>query len=115
MLSTRQSIMYFLLGCMPVRILLTMLPFYISDTMLFYYGLILGAIAGSLIYLYFTSTRMNAFEAGGYTWWADFRLLHGLLYLAASIYALQGLPVAWLPLFVDTLLGLALFIDKRLL
>lgn len=115
MLSTRESILYFLLGCMPIRILLTLLPIYISDTMLFYYGLVLSVIAGSFLYLYFTSSRLNAFEAGGSTWWANFRLLHGLLYLAASIYAVQGLSIAWLPLFIDTLLGFALFINKRLL
>ena len=67
MLSTRESILYFLFGCMPIRILLTLLPIYISDTMLFYYGLVLSVIAGSFLYLYFTSSRMNAFEAGGAT------------------------------------------------
>lgn len=115
MLSTRQSIQYFLLGCMPVRILLTILPLYINETMLFYYGLVLTIIASSFLYLYFSRTRMIAFEAGGQTWWANFRLLHGLLYLCASIYSLQGQRIAWLPLFIDTLVGLAIFINKRLL
>lgn len=115
MLSRNHSIVYFLAGCMPVRALLTVIPLYIGKDMLFYYGLVLAAIAMSLLYLYFANARMNAFEAGGRTWWADFRLLHGLLYLCAAIYSLQGHRIAWLPLFVDTLLGLALFIYKRLL
>lgn len=115
MLSSNQSILYFLLGCMPVRILLTFAPLYLSKQLLFYYGLLVGTIALSFLYLYFANSRLNAFEAGGQTWWADFRLLHGLLYLAASIYALQGLSIAWLPLFIDTSLGFALFINKRLL
>ena len=115
MISKNQSIVYFLAGCIPVRAVLTITPLYIDKAMLFYYGLVLAAIAISFLYLYFANERMNAFEAGGHTWWADFRLLHGLLYLCAAIYSLQGHRLAWLPLFVDTLLGLALFIYKRLL
>lgn len=115
MLSKNQSIVYFLVGCMPMRAVLTVIPLYIDKAMLFYYGLVLTAIAMSFLYLYFANERMHAFEAGGHTWWADFRLLHGLLYLCAAIYSLQGDRVAWLPLFVDTLLGLALFMYKRLL
>jgi len=113
MLSENKSILYFLLGCMPARILLTLLPIYLNETMLFYYGLVLSLIAGSFLYLYFASARLNAFEAGGTTWWANFRLLHGLLYLCAAIYSLQGLQIAWLPLLVDTFLGLVLFVNKR--
>lgn len=115
MLSENKSILYFLLGCMPVRIILTLLPLYINKEWLFYYGLVLTAIAGSFLYLYFADARLNAFEAGGNTWWANFRLLHGLLYLCAAIYSFQGLQIAWLPLSIDTFLGLALFVNKRLL
>ena len=53
MLSENKSILYFLLGCMPARILLTLLPIYLNETMLFYYGLVLSLIAGSFLYLYF--------------------------------------------------------------
>ena len=115
MLSRNQSINYFLVGCIPVRAVLTIIPLYIDKSMLFYYGLVLAAISTSFLYLYFANERLNAFEAGGHTWWADFRLLHGLLYLCAAIYSLQGHRIAWLPLFVDTLLGITLFTYKRLL
>ena len=115
MLSKNNSITYFLFGCMPVRIILTLLPLYISKEWLFYYGFVLGAIALSFLYLYFANMRLNAFEAGGHTWWANFRILPGFLYLVASIYAFQGLQLAWLPLLVDSLLGLGLFGEERLL
>jgi hypothetical protein len=115
MLSKDNSITYFLFGCMPARIILTLLPLYINKTWLFYYGFVLASIALSFLYLYFANMRLNAFEAGGHTWWANFRLLHGFLYLVASIYAFQGLQITWLPLFIDTLLGLGLFLNKRLL
>ena len=113
MLSENQSIFYFLFGCISIRLLFSLLPLYINENLLFYYGLIIGIIACSFLYLYFTDMRMNAFEAGGYTWWANFRLVHGLLYLCASIYLLQGQRIAWVPLFIDTLFGIALFIHLR--
>lgn len=115
MFSKNNSITYFLFGCMPTRIVLTLLPLYINKEWLFYYGFVLGAIALSFLYLYFADMRLNAFEAGGHTWWANYRILHGFLYLVAAIYAFQGLQIAWLPLFIDTLLGFSLFVNKRLL
>jgi hypothetical protein len=114
MLSEKQSLMYFLFGCIPMRIILAILPLYINEHWLFLYGLVLFGIACSFLYLYFTNSRLNAFEAGGYTWWANFRLIHGLLYLAAAIYSFQGKTIASMPLIVDTLIGLGLFIHNRL-
>jgi|UniRef100_A0A6C0IKQ6 hypothetical protein len=113
MLTKEQSIQYFLFGCIPMRILLTLLPLYLSTSLLFYYGLVLFTIASSFLYLYFSNSRLNAFEAGGTTWWANFRLLHGLLYMGAAIYSLQGQSIAWLPLLLDTLLGVGLFLHKH--
>jgi|UniRef100_A0A6C0IRB8 hypothetical protein len=113
MLSENQSIRYFIFGCIPMRILLTLLPLYLRTSWLFYYGLVLFTIASSFLYLYFANSRLNAFEAGGNTWWANFRLLHGLLYMGAAIYSLQGQSIAWLPLFIDTLLGFGLFVHKH--
>ena len=46
-------------------------------------------------------------EAGGYTWWHQLRLFHGLIYLCASIYILYNLQnkdfikYASIPLFID--------------
>jgi hypothetical protein len=59
--------------------------------------------------------RQNAFEAGGITWWANYRIIHGLLYLIAAIYAFNKYRSAWIPLTLDVLIGLSLFIHKRLL
>jgi hypothetical protein len=54
---------------------------------------------------------MNATEAsGGKTWWAEYRLIHGLLYLAASIYAFREKnDEASLALITDVLFGLSVF------
>jgi len=113
MLSSDKSIYLFLFGCIPVRILLSILPLYIDKKMLFYYGIALLIISLSFLYLYFTNQRLDAYEAGGNTWWAKFRIIHGLLYLCAAIYALQGLKIAWIPLSIDTFIGFVLFMNKH--
>ena len=113
--STNNSINYFLFGCMPMRIVLSLAPLYLEKKTLFYYGILLSIIAVAFLYLYLANKRLNAFEAGGDTWWAKYRLIHGLLYGAGAIYSLQGDKIASLPLVVDTILGLGLFVQKRFL
>ena len=58
MLSTDKSINLFLLACIPIRILLSILPLYIDKKMLFYYGIVLLIISLSFLYLYFRNQRL---------------------------------------------------------
>lgn len=104
----------FLLGCIPMRIVLAILPLYLDESWLPYYGVVLFAISMSFLYLYFGKLRLNAFESGGKTWWSEYRIIHGLLYLAAAIYAFQKKRTAYLPLSIDTVLGLAFFLHHHI-
>ena len=113
MLSKNQSILYFLLGCIPVRILIVLLAFYINTQYLPYLGIILLFPALGFLGLYFLNMRMIAPEAGGKTWWAEFRLIHGLLFLCASIYAIQSKSNAWIPLLMDVIFGFIAFIHHH--
>jgi hypothetical protein len=101
------SILLFLFGCIPMRLLLvylsTILPHNIVSIPLF-------LISFGFLYLYFTNGRLNAFEAGGVTWWKDLRIIHGLLYLAAAIYAFQGNKLVWVPLLIDVIFGASSFL-----
>ena len=109
MLTEKKRIILFLLGCIGARIILAILPLYLSKIWLPYFGFIILIIACSFLYLYFTNGRLKAPEGGGNTWWAKFRLIHGLLYLTSAIYLFQKERVASLPLFIDVILGLILF------
>jgi phosphatidylglycerophosphate synthase len=115
MLSKNNSINLFLLGCIPIRIIIALIPLYIDKKWLFYYSFILLSISVSFLYLYFTNSRENAFEAGGKTWWAKYRIIHGLFYLIAAFYAYFQNRNAWIPLAMDVIFGLILFIQKRFL
>ena len=115
MINNSTSIYLFLLGCIPTRIVLVLIAAYLSRKYLPYYGVILLGPAMGFLYLYFFKLRMNAPEAGGPTWWANFRIIHGLLYLAAAILAIQRKSIAWVPLAIDVIFGLCLFIYHRFL
>lgn len=104
----------FIFGCIPVRIFLAYISTKVPNLPLF--GCLLLAISLSFLILYFTNTRLHAPEAGGTTWWHKFRIIHGMLYLTAAIYAFQGKQdLVWIPLAIDVILGLVLYLSKPLL
>ena len=95
--------------CIPLRLSLAYLATTLNKEDLRFFGKFLLVIALGFLYLYFTNKRLNAPEAtGGVTWWSEYRLIHGLLYLCAAIYALQGKNTAWIPLLIDVGLGASL-------
>tara|TARA_B100000900_G_C20196801_1_gene560160 strand:- start:99 stop:359 length:261 start_codon:yes stop_codon:yes gene_type:complete len=77
------------------------------------FSFIIGLVGVSMIYMYANNQRMNAYEGGGDTWWAQFRLLHGALFLTAAIYAYKKSRVASLPLFIDACTGLLLHVGEH--
>lgn len=113
MFGLEKRVMLFLLACIPARIILAIVPRYINKKYLHYYGVVLLTISFGFLYLYFNNLRLNAPEGGGKTWWSQYRLIHGLLYLTAAIYAIQGKRTAWVPLSIDVAFGLGLFANHH--
>ncbi len=108
-------VLAFLFLCIPARILIAMGAKFVPDAYLNVYALFLLAIGLSFLYLYFTNSRLNAPEAGGKTWWAKYRIIIGLLYITAAIYAFQGKrDLIWIPLAMDIIFGLVIFTIKHL-
>ena len=104
----------FLFGCIPLRILLSYIGKVLPLKFLPYYGIILMTMGLGFLILYFTNGRLDAPEAGGKTWWANLRLIHGALYLAAAIYAIQQNNLVWVPLTIDVIFGLVAYINFKL-
>ena len=105
-----KSSLLFILGCIPIRILIVYLSTKVPLHSLKLFSIPLLIISLGFLYLYFTNGRLNAPEAGGNTWWSKIRLIHGLLYLTAFIYAFQENPLVWIPLLMDVLLGISAFL-----
>lgn len=113
MLSVKNRVIYFISLCIPLRIIISLLPLYMPENYLFYMGLITLIPSFVFLYLYFFNKRLNAFEAGGKTWWSNLRLIHGLLYLCASIYLLQSKRLAFIPFIADVIIGLLSFLFEH--
>jgi xanthine/uracil permease len=108
------SILAFLLLCIPARIFLAYLSQIVPDKYLKLYGTLLLVIGLSFLYLYFNNLRLYSPEAGGKTWWAQFRLIIGSLYIIAAIYSFQGeRSLIWIPLAMDIIFGLIIFSLRR--
>ena len=109
------SALLFLLLCIPARLLIAWGSAKVSPSYLNYYSLGLLAISLGFLYLYFTNGRLNAVEAGGVTWWADYRLVIGSLYLAAALYGFnKRQDLMWIPLVMDLTFGIWAFFWKRI-
>ena len=111
--SESKSIIYFLLGCIPIRLLFVVILKYIDTKYLSILSIPLFIQSFGFLYLYFGYLRLKAPEAGGNSWWANLRLIHGMLYLTSSIYAFKQKDVTWIPLFIDVLVGLIAFLIHR--
>lgn len=107
----QKRFLYFLGGCIPVRLALTAIAKYLPLQYLPFLGLITLSIAIGFIYLYFTGKRTIGFETqGAPIWWTKFRIIHGSMYLLFSLLAFNYYRNAYKILFADTILGLLLFI-----
>ena len=69
MLSLQKRIILFLLACIPLRIVIAIIPKYINETYLRIYGILLLGLATGFLFLYFNNLRLTAPEGGGKTWW----------------------------------------------
>jgi uncharacterized membrane protein YfcA len=104
------SILLFLFLCIPARIGIALGSKYVPDKYLKVYASILLLMGLSFIYLYFTNKRLDSPEAGGKTWWAQYRLIIGFFYISAAIYAFQGRrDLIWIPLVMDIIFGIIIF------
>jgi hypothetical protein len=109
------SILAFLLLCIPARIGIALASQYIPENYLNIYAIYLLLTGLSFIYLFFTNSRLDAPEAGGKTWWAQYRLIIGALWVAAAIYAFQGKrKLILVPLTMDIVFGIIIFSLKHL-
>ena len=113
MLTKHTRAFLFICVCIPIRFAMVYFARKLPLDYLRYFGLIVLAMATGTLYLFFTNGRMNAAEAGGKTWWAPFRGIHGMLLLAAAIYLLRKKRNAMIPLLLDVIMGMVFFTFAR--
>jgi len=107
----RKRLLLFLIGCIGTRTALALLVKNIPSDYLPILGLGGLAISIGFMYFYLSGTRKTGPETfGDQIWWNKLRPIHASLYLLFAILAFQRSKYAWLPLFLDVLLGLTAFL-----
>lgn len=99
----------FLFGCMLTRLTLTYIAYQYPDIAQRFGLLALGPVIGWL-WIHFVSGRDTGPEVfGDKIWWDYLRLPHAALWALFSYlsYSDKYKAMAWIPLLVDTLMGLA--------
>jgi hypothetical protein len=108
-MTTSQLLVLF--GCIPLRIFLAYISTKIPEEHLQLFGILLLIMGLGFIIIYFKGYRMNPPESGtGTAWWSNLRIIHGMLYLTAAIYALQKKNTVWIPLTIDIIFGIIVFL-----
>jgi hypothetical protein len=99
--------------CIPLRFGLAFLPTVLNGAQHYYLGTMVCAMAVGTLYLAYTNSRMHAFEGGGNTWWAKFRRVHGFLLSTAAVLLYRQDRMACVPLLLDALLAIFLYLVVR--
>ena len=107
-----KRIMLFLLGCIPMRIGITYLVMKqynkkYAKLLVF----LLTAIGLGFAYIYLNGLRKTGMEVfGDKIWWNNWRPFHSAMYLIAALLIIKQNKNAYLPIALDTTVGLILFL-----
>ena len=103
--------LFFLGLCIPSRFLISYILANVSQTHLKYIGLLLLLPVIGWSYIFLSKSRKTGAETlGAPIWWNYMRPLHAALYFIAALYALDGKSKAYLPIALDTIIGLFAFL-----
>jgi hypothetical protein len=96
--------------CIPSRFLLSYIAKILPLKYLPFMGIIMLIPVIGWTYIYLTGSRKIGMETlGAEIWWNDLRPLHAGLYFTFVLMAFNKSNNAYLPLFIDTFIGLISF------
>jgi uncharacterized membrane protein YfcA len=108
------SKLLFLIGCIPTRLLLAFIAYYIDNHPLKkIFALFTLMIGIGFLTIYFKGLRKTGMETEGRPiWWNNLRPVHGFLYILFSILYMLNVKNAWIILLIDVVIGLIAFINN---
>ena len=109
--TIQRRFLYFLIGCIGSRTLLTILAKKIDNNYLPILGYIALLPAMGFLYIYATGSRKTSIEVGGdKIWWNSLRPLHSFLYFLFAYNAITKNSQSWKILAIDVSIGLLAFL-----
>jgi hypothetical protein len=110
--SIYKRYLLFLGLCIPARLLLAYMAKIINVKYYNYTATIALIPAIVWLYYYFINPRTTGPETfGAPIWWNNYRLIHAALYITYAILAFNKNRNAYIPLLIDALFGLLVFIN----
>jgi hypothetical protein len=115
--KTKRNLMF--AGCIATRLAITAgVRTFKDHDIMFAFGMIALIIGLSFLVIYLTGARETGPEVlGDKIWWNHMRPIHSALWISSGALALSAnhREYAWLPLFLDTAIGLGAFGANRLM
>ncbi len=109
--TLQKRFLLFIFGCLGTRFALAVLADKINKEYLPIMGGLALIPAIGFLYIYFFSSRKTGPEVfGEKIWWNNMRLIHGLIYIAFAVFAIQKKHFAAKVLYFDVILGLVSFL-----
>jgi len=109
--TLQKRFLLFIFGCLGTRFALAVLADKINKEYLPIMGGLALIPAIGFLYIYFFSARKTGPEVfGEKIWWNNMRLIHGLIYIAFAVFAIQKKHFAAKVLYFDVILGLVSFL-----
>jgi hypothetical protein len=109
--NIQKRFLLFLLGCITVRLLFTILAKNIDSDKLPYLGYIALLPVIGWFYIIFIGKRNTGGEVfGEEIWWKDLRIIHATLWSIFAYMSINKNTDAWKVLFTDTMFGLIAFL-----
>jgi len=101
----------FIIGCIGLRTIFTILSYFSSGWFLRMLGVTALLPVMGWFYIIFIGSRDTGFEIfGNKIWWKKLRPIHTLLWAFFAYLAISGNNKAWIVLAVDTSFGLSAFL-----
>ena len=109
--TLQKRFLLFIFGCLGTRFALAVLADKINKEYLPIMGGLALIPAIGFLYIYFFSARKTGLEVfGEKIWWNNMRLIHGLIYIAFAVFAIQKKHFAAKVLYFYVILGLVSFL-----
>ena len=105
-----KTFLFFLIGCIGVRLLFVIIAKNINKKHLKYLGYLALFPAIGFMYIYVTGSRKGLGVFGEKIWWNDLRPIHSILYFLFAYNAIIGNRHSWIYLLTDVFISFVSFL-----